>query len=196
MRYPFRAAVGLAAALFALGPAAAEEILYFTSGKSLPIRAHKVEDGVIYVDLGGNDLIAFSESLVERIEVAGVDVLLPQSRANRMFGRPDGASYPVTVPATNRDTTFAQPLPPQTDPRQRMSLKDHRSEVIAAGRLRPIADVQNVEGERKPDTKAKAYEPLPLIGVAEERNAAPRRGLLKAKLAPTPVVQTNEGESD
>lgn len=84
-----RGSFGLLAAVLALGaPALAEQIVYFTNGTTMPIRQHRVEDGMIFVDMGEDNVIGFPFEMVERIDEAGRDVLLRSStaRANKIFG--------------------------------------------------------------------------------------------------------------
>jgi hypothetical protein len=69
----------LLAVVCLIGPAMAEEILYFTNGTAMPVRSHRIENGMIHVDLGGNALMAFPENMVERIESADGSVSLPPS---------------------------------------------------------------------------------------------------------------------
>jgi hypothetical protein len=69
----------LLAVVCLIGPAMAEEILYFTNGTSMPVRSHRIENGMIHVDLGGNAFMAFPENMVERIESADGSVSLPPS---------------------------------------------------------------------------------------------------------------------
>lgn len=90
------AAVALATTLTA--PAFAEEVIYFKSGRSMPIASHRIDDGMIYVDLGEDRTLAFPEMVVERIEAAGSNVALKQSLnpyGKRRVPNPDG-SYPVS----------------------------------------------------------------------------------------------------
>lgn len=49
-------------------PATAAEVVYFANGSQMPIASHWVEDGMTYVDLGGNGVMAFPTSLIERID--------------------------------------------------------------------------------------------------------------------------------
>jgi hypothetical protein len=56
------------AALILSGTAWADHVIYFKSGTSLPVRAYRVEAGLVHVDLGGNGFMAFPEALIEKIE--------------------------------------------------------------------------------------------------------------------------------
>jgi hypothetical protein len=81
----------VAGILLVAGPAAAEEVLHLTAGGTMLIRSHRVENGMIHVDLGGNALLAFPAASVERITNAGKDVYLSPSfqRANVAGGTGD-----------------------------------------------------------------------------------------------------------
>ena len=72
-------------ALVALAlPAAAEQIIHFTNGTSMPIRAHEIRGDMVHIDLGGDAFMAFPYDKVESIVEAGKNVLLPASSANQM----------------------------------------------------------------------------------------------------------------
>jgi hypothetical protein len=92
MRLKSFTALSLALLILSAAPALAEEIIYFTNGKTMAIRGHNVEDGMIHVDLGNDGFIAFPESKVERIVEAGQNVYLAPSysKANVSNGRYDG----------------------------------------------------------------------------------------------------------
>ena len=81
MRLRLQVILGLAALLAA--PAAAGEIIHFTSGTTLEIQGHIVEDGMIHVDLGGGSGIAFPVSMVDNITRSGSSVLNPNVRQGR-----------------------------------------------------------------------------------------------------------------
>ena len=86
-----------ALALTLVAPTFAEEIIYFKSGRSMPIASHRIEEGMVYVDLGEDRTLAFPEQVVERIESARDNVALKQSMnpyGKRRVPSPDG-SYPV-----------------------------------------------------------------------------------------------------
>ena len=115
--------LGLSVVFLAL-PGAAEEIIYFKSGQTLPIRTHEIHEGMLRVDLGDNAMMEFPEATIDRIEIAGKNVLLKRSYltgANRMQPSPQG-SFPVQgtrrpqnpepIPMPN-----AQPSPIKTDPK-------------------------------------------------------------------------------
>jgi hypothetical protein len=90
------------AAMFGLStPSRAEEIIYFTNGTTMPIRAHSIKDGMIHVDLGDNGFMAFPYEVVERIDRAGKNVLLKRSSTagrNQRVDVPDdpAGSYPIS----------------------------------------------------------------------------------------------------
>jgi hypothetical protein len=80
-----------------VAPSFAEEIIYFKSGRSMPIASHRIVDGMIYVDLGEDRTLAFPEQVVDRIQTARDNVALEQSvnpYGKRRVPSPDG-SYPV-----------------------------------------------------------------------------------------------------
>ncbi len=86
--------------LGAVVPAMAEEIVHFTNGSTMAIRSHTVKDGMIHVDLGASNFMAFPWDRVERIEKAGRDVYLKASysRANVTVATPDGDQrFPVSA---------------------------------------------------------------------------------------------------
>jgi hypothetical protein len=72
------------------GTVAADEIVYFTNGTAMPIRSHKVENGMIRVDLGNDSAMAFPLSMVEKVENAGRNVF-----QNPSFGPANQAVGPV-----------------------------------------------------------------------------------------------------
>ena len=99
-----RAAERLAVALLVLalglgGSAWAEEVVFFKSGSELPIVSHKVEGGMIHVDLGGNAFMAFPLSVVDRVEQAGRSVVIGRSSVggtNVITAHPDPTgSFPA-----------------------------------------------------------------------------------------------------
>jgi hypothetical protein len=117
--------LGLTIVMLAL-PAAAEEIIVFKSGQTLPIRSHTIEDGMVRVDLGDNSMMAFPEIAVDRIDRADKNVMLKRSygaAANSQIPTTEG-SFPVQsirrpspsdrkpIPTKN---TLATPV--KTDPR-------------------------------------------------------------------------------
>lgn len=68
-------------------PAAAEEIIYFTNGTSMPIRSHRIEGDMVHVDLGGNGFMAFPMFMVDRVDGTDQVKLKPSSSrpgSNRM----------------------------------------------------------------------------------------------------------------
>jgi len=91
------------------GSAWAEEIVHFTNGTTMPIRAHEVRGEMIHVDLGGDSFMAFPASMVEKVEQAGGHVLLdPSANGNKMIndGRASNeGSRPArgTVPSRYQD---------------------------------------------------------------------------------------------
>ena len=94
-------AFGLLASL----PSVAEEIIYFQSGRTMPVVSHKVEGNMVYVDLGDEKTLAFPMSIVERIEEANANVMIKQSQnpyGQRRVPNPNG-SYPIGGQARKRN---------------------------------------------------------------------------------------------
>jgi len=89
----------LALAVFSLVlPTAAEEIIVFKNGQTLPIRSHRIVEGMVRADLGSNNMVQFPEFTIDRIEVAGKNVLLKRSygsASNQQIPTTEG-SFPVT----------------------------------------------------------------------------------------------------
>jgi hypothetical protein len=116
----FKIAISLAVFLFAL-PSVAEEIIYFKSGQSMPIRSHENIDGMVHVDLGDNAMLAFPESSIDRIEAAGKEIALQPSygtASNRRVPSPQG-SFPVTNtqrPNVEIPMDRSEESPIETDP--------------------------------------------------------------------------------
>lgn len=56
----------------------ADEVVHFTNGAEMPVRAHTVDkaNSMVKLDLGGNSFISFPMSMVEKIVNAGQDVYL------------------------------------------------------------------------------------------------------------------------
>ncbi len=115
--------LGLTVFFLAL-PGVAEEIIYFKTGQTLPIRTHEFREGMVRVDLGDNAMMEFPEFTIDRIEVAGKHVLLKRSYltgVNRLVPSPQG-SFPVQGTRRPQDREplpipNAQPSPIKTDPR-------------------------------------------------------------------------------
>ncbi len=55
-------------------PVVAGELIHFTSGTTMEIQGHHVEDGMIHVDLGGGSSIAFPVSMIDEITRHGSNV--------------------------------------------------------------------------------------------------------------------------
>jgi hypothetical protein len=96
------------------GTAAAQEVIYFTNGTTMPVRSHKVVGEMIHITLGSDASMAFPRSMVEKIEAGGQDLLLSTGSAygNRMVpgtGRP----RPVQGQAPTRSSS-GKVLPVQT----------------------------------------------------------------------------------
>jgi len=114
--------LGVAVFLLAL-PGTAEEIIYFKNGQSLPIRSHVINEGMVRVDLGENSMMEFPEFTIDRIEIAGKDVLIKRS-----YGAASNQQVPTTqgtfpVQGTRRPDRNPVPMvdnkvsPIKTDPR-------------------------------------------------------------------------------
>jgi hypothetical protein len=87
------------------GSVAADEVVHFKSGSTMPIVSHKIEAGMIYVDLGDNAQMAFPMSVVERVV---------EAPRGTMFGRGSGGSSNVMSASPNGAGEFAaqqEPLP-------------------------------------------------------------------------------------
>jgi hypothetical protein len=87
----------------------AGEIVFFKNGTTLPVQTHRVENDMIHVDLGRGSIMAFPLSMVERVEVGGVDVLGRSGDApNRMvegsLQSQEEMAFPVTgvIPPSER----------------------------------------------------------------------------------------------
>ena len=95
-----------------VGSASAEEVIHFKSGSTLPVVSHKIEGGMIHVDLGDNAVMAFPMSVVERVVEAPRGVLFGRSSAgatNVMSASPNGpatfAEQQEALPALQADGT-------------------------------------------------------------------------------------------
>ncbi len=112
---PGRPALLLAVLLAALlAPlAAAEEIVHFKNGTSMPIRGHEVEGDMIRLDLGDNAFLAFPARQIDRIEKAAAGVLVDRSStaSNRVAPTPEG-SFPVR--GSGRGQGAERPTPAAT----------------------------------------------------------------------------------
>ena len=86
----FKIVLSLAVFLLAL-PSVAEEIVYFKGGQSMPIRSHEIVDGMVHMDLGEDSMVAFPEFAIERIEIAGKEVMLKPS-----YGTTSNRRVPTT----------------------------------------------------------------------------------------------------
>lgn len=87
--------IGLAVALLAFGPAAAE-VIHFTNGTTMAISGYTVEDGMVHVGLGPDSTMAFPQSMVERIVNGSEEVYTSDGTApeisNKMIS---GSTTPV-----------------------------------------------------------------------------------------------------
>ena len=81
------------------GSVAADEVVHFKSGGTLPIVSHKIEGGMIHVDLGDNAQMAFPMSVVERVV---------EAPRGTMFGRGAAGSSNVMSASPNGAGEFAE----------------------------------------------------------------------------------------
>ena len=195
----FKILISLTVVLLAL-PSVAEEIIYFKSGQSMPIRSHEILDGMITVDLGDNSMVAFPESSVDRIEVAGKEVVLKPSygtASNRRVPTPQG-SYPsqniqrprnrVELPM---DHSKASPI--ETDPRtglavyrpQGNSPARNRRQLTVTGNMRIFANNPTRQGTGATFTGTTQVGSRHVIGAL-----TPRRNGAASPNIPTPVSLT------
>ncbi len=197
--HPFKIVVGLAVFLLAL-PSVAEEIVYFKSGQSMPIRSHEIVDGMVHVDLGDNSMVAFPESSIDRIEVAGKTVNLNPSygtTSNRRVPTPQG-SYPsqnVQRPRNrvelSMDHSKASPI--ETDPRtglavyrpQGHSSARNRRQMSVTGNMRILANNPTRQGDGSTFTGTTQVGSRHVIG-----SVTPRRNGAANPNIPQPVAIT------
>jgi hypothetical protein len=105
-----RAIVVVAVVAASASVLSAGEVIFFKNGTTLPVETHRVESDMIHVDLGRGSVMAFPLSMVERVEVGGVDVLgRSADPANRMvepsqLEAQEERSFPVTgvIPPADR----------------------------------------------------------------------------------------------
>ncbi len=97
---PGRGFLVVAASAFVFTASLADEIVHFTNGAEMTVRAHSIENdkSMVKLDLGGNSFIAFPMSMVDKIVSAGQDVFLnpvfhPANQA--VPGQPGAAANPV-----------------------------------------------------------------------------------------------------
>jgi hypothetical protein len=69
--------------------AADDEVIYFTNGTSMTAVSHRIEDGMIHVELSPNAIVAFPAEMVERI-VRGGQQIDPWSSTGTVRPRKDG----------------------------------------------------------------------------------------------------------
>jgi hypothetical protein len=101
--------------ILAAGTTRAEEIVYFTNGSAMPVRAHEVQGTMIHVDLGGDAFMAFPLSMVDRVEIAGKEIVLDPSFSGgnmRSSTNSNSGSFPVRgrVPTRHSDSPNKLPL--------------------------------------------------------------------------------------
>ena len=92
------------AAIVLVGPAAAEEIIYFTNGSEMVVVSHTVEDGMIKVDLGNDSEMAFPLEQVDRIEAADTGMVIDtDSISNRIVSPANTRPVQGSVPSRYAD---------------------------------------------------------------------------------------------
>jgi hypothetical protein len=116
------------------GPTLADEIIYFTNGTAMGIRTHRIDKGMIYVELGTNSTLAFPAASVEKIEQAGRQVYGGGTANQAVAGAPGSggpqASAPMhTNPARYRGTSQSERRRQMMDPMDQ--LEAARSGAIA-----------------------------------------------------------------
>lgn len=124
MKFP-RITIFICVVVLAAGSVAAEEILYLMNGTTMPIKSHKVIDGMIHCDLGEDGRIAFPERNVERIEKAGREVYLgPSLKLNTT--KADGSGVVIK---SSRDENTAYPAFGSTSGDSRRSSINRREKL-------------------------------------------------------------------
>jgi len=207
----FKILISLAVVLLAL-PSVAEEIIYFKSGQSMPIRSHEILDGMITVDLGDNSMVAFPESSVDRIEVAGKEVALKPSYgtvANRRVPTPQG-SYPsqnIQRPRNRVELTMdhSKASPVETDPRtglavyrpQGHSAARNRRQMSVTGNMRIFANNPTRQGDGSTFTGTTQVGSRHVIGgLTPRRNGAANPNIPRpASITMKPGVGTRRAET-
>lgn len=98
--------------LLAAGASRAEEIITFKNGTAMPIRSHELKGSMIHVDLGADNFMAFPLSMVDKVEVAGKEIVLDPSFSNPSNVISPGANHPVrgSIPSRFSDSKNKQPL--------------------------------------------------------------------------------------
>ena len=82
--------------------ALAEDVVHFTNGAEMTVRAHSIEKDMVKLDLGGSSFITFPVSMVDKIVRAGQNVFL-----NPVY-HPSNQAVPVDP------NSIPQPLPDRT----------------------------------------------------------------------------------
>jgi len=201
-------AVGLTV-LFLVLPSAAEEIVYFKTGQSMPIRSHEVIDGMLTVDLGDNNVMAFPEFTIDRIEIAGKTVSLKPSYghgANRRVPSPQG-SYPVQGrrpverEAISQDHSKATPV--ETDPRTGLAFyrpqghreAPNRSRMAVTGNMRIFGNNPTRQGAGDTYTGTTQLGNRHVIGGIEPRRNQNARNPNMPKMVPLEMKDMNAGST-
>jgi len=193
MKFP-RFAVVLAA-LFVLVPVSAEEILYLMNGTTMPIKTHKIIDGMIHCDLGSDGKIAFPERNVERIENAGRDVYLGPSLKSNVAA--DG------VQATaERDENTAYPAYGTTSGNTRRSSTNRRELLGKNGNIDQKSEVKRDEAglavvlptRRHPNSAVRGMQSTGRMDLNRSRRATSRNdsSRLHNPSAPTTALGSKE----
>jgi len=215
--------LGLLAIAFAV-PCAAEEIINFTSGQSLPVISHTIEDGMVLVDLGDNAWVAFPEETIESIEIAGKNVMLRPSYGafgNQRVPTTQG-SYPITGEAQARPKTKPiipernhRPTPIEIDERTGMAVyrpmgnhpAANKRRATVTGNMKILSDNPTTRGDGQ--STYGGTTPLGtrhvIGGIDPRRNNSPRRPdmpkpvsleLRNVHEGPTVEPDTSSGERD
>jgi hypothetical protein len=80
-------------------PVFGEQIVHLANGTEMAVVSHRVEDGMIYVDLGGDAEMAFPMDQVERIEEADSGVVVPLSGGKNRIVTPNSRPVSGSVPS-------------------------------------------------------------------------------------------------
>lgn len=91
-------------AAFAVLPALAGEVVYFSDGTTMTIESHLSRDGVVRVNLGGQSFMAFPMDRIEKIVTTEGRVLLDEHTAssNQMTARPQAVAGTINGTTTGR----------------------------------------------------------------------------------------------
>ena len=88
-------------------PAAADEVVYFSNGATMAIRAHEIDGNMIRVNLGAGAVMAFPVSMVERVVSGGQDVFTGPAYRPANQALPGQAGGSVAATLLSRDNTIS-----------------------------------------------------------------------------------------